>query len=223
MKLGLRNSAAIAAIAIGGMLSLNPAASNAALIIGGMTDVVLTSADVLSGLGVTVAPLGTATIESTMPFPTSVFPITGGSIGAGGALIQHDGSGLELSAGGVSVDLQNFLIDTAGGVIDGLVTIGSGPPVGVLALFTLGTGTSATMNIPLTLTMGAADALNTVFFPNGGGPFSTETQIGVASTFPTVGGVPEPTTWGMMLLGFAGLGIVTYRRSANSLLRASAS
>jgi hypothetical protein len=200
-------------ISCSAVLGLGFSASQAAVITGGMTDVVLTSADVLAGLGVTVTPLGSATIEPTSPFPTAVFPITGGSIGPSGALIQHDGSGLELSTATASIDLQNFLIDTAGGVVDGLVTIGAGPPVGVVALFTLGTGSSPTMNIPLTLTSGAADALNTVFFPAGGGPFSTATQIGIASTFPTTA-VPEPATWGMMLLGFAGLGLASYRRNA---------
>jgi hypothetical protein len=221
MIFGLRNLGATA-IAFGAILALNSGQSNAAVITGGTTDVVLTSADVLAGLGVTVSPLGIATLESTLPFPTAVFPITGGSIGGAGALIQHDGSGLELSAGATSLDLQNFLIDTAGGVIDGLVTIGAGPPVGVVPLFTLGTGVTPTTEIPLTLTTTAADTLNTVFFPAGGGPFTTATEIGVASTFPTVAGVPEPTTWGMMLLGFAGLGIAAYRRSAKSLLPTSA-
>jgi hypothetical protein len=197
-------------MACSAVLGLGISASQAAVITGGMTDVVLTSADVLSGLSVTVTPLGSATIQPTTPSPTAVFPITGGSIGPSGALIQHDGSGLELSTATASIDLENFLIDTAGGVVDGLVTIGAGPPVGVVALFTLGTGTSPTMNIPLTLTSGAADALNTVFFPAGGGPFSTATQIGIASTFPTTA-VPEPATWGMILLGFTGLGYVSYR------------
>jgi hypothetical protein len=202
-----------ALIACSATLALGLGVSHAAVITGGMTDVVLTSADVLAGLGVTVTPLGSATIEPTIPSPTAVFPITGGSVGPSGALIQHDGSGLELSTATASIDLQNFLIDTAGGVVDGLVTIGAGPSVGVVALFTLGTGTSPTMNIPLTLTTGAADALNTVFFPAGGGPFSTATQIGVASTFPTIA-VPEPATWGMILIGFAGLAFASYRGNA---------
>jgi hypothetical protein len=194
------------------MVGVSLGASKAAVITGGMTEVELTSADVLAGLGVTVTPLGTATIEATSPFPTAVFPITGGSIGPGGALIQHGGSGLELSTAAASIDLQNFLIDTAGGVVDGLVTIGAGPPVGVVALFTLGAGATPTTNIPLTLTAGAADALNAVFFPAGNGPFSTSTQIGLASTFPTTAVVPEPATWAMLLLGFAGLGYAGYRR-----------
>jgi PEP-CTERM motif len=199
------------------MLGVSAGASKAAVITGGMTDVVLTSADVLAGLGVTVAPLGTATIESTLPFPTAVFPITGGSLGAGGALIRHDGSGIELSTPSDSIQLQDFLIDTAGDVVDGLVTIGAGPPVGVVALFTLGAGATPTTDIPLTLTAGAADALNTVFFPAGGGPFSTSTQIGLASTFPTTAAVPEPATWAMMLLGLAGLGFVGYRKATLKL------
>ena len=213
-----RTIAIVAAFAA--TLGLSAGASKAAVITGGMTDVVLTSADVLAGLGVTVAPLGTATIESTSPFPTAVFPITGGSLGSGGALIRHDGSGLELSTSGASVELQNFLIDTAGGVVDGLVTIGAGPSVGVLALFTLGAGATPTTDIPLTLTAAAADALNTVFFPAGGGPFSTSTQIGLASTFPTTAAVPELGTWVMMVLGFAGLGFAGYRGRATVRLAA---
>ena len=30
--------------------------------------------------------------------------------------------------------------------------------------------------------------------------------------FSTVGGVPEPSTWAMLILGFAGVGFVAYRR-----------
>jgi hypothetical protein len=37
---------------------------------------------------------------------------------------------------------------------------------------------------------------------------------GAASKAPAVSGVPEPSTWAMMLLGFAGLGYAGFRRSA---------
>jgi hypothetical protein len=33
-----------------------------------------------------------------------------------------------------------------------------------------------------------------------------------------VAGVPEPSTWAMLLLGFAGVGFMTYRRKAKSAL-----
>jgi hypothetical protein len=35
------------------------------------------------------------------------------------------------------------------------------------------------------------------------------------------GGVPEPSTWAMLLLGFAGIGFMAYRRKANSALMAA--
>jgi hypothetical protein len=31
-------------------------------------------------------------------------------------------------------------------------------------------------------------------------------------TGPAIGAVPEPSTWAMMILGFAGVGCMTYRR-----------
>lgn len=36
-------------------------------------------------------------------------------------------------------------------------------------------------------------------------------DIGVLSV-PSVGSVPEPSTWAMMILGFAGIGFITYRQ-----------
>lgn len=41
----------------------------------------------------------------------------------------------------------------------------------------------------------------------------------VAVVIPGVGGVPEPATWAMMLLGFAGIGAIIRRRRAGRLLK----
>jgi hypothetical protein len=38
---------------------------------------------------------------------------------------------------------------------------------------------------------------------------------------PTVGGVPEPSTWAMMLLGFTGIGFMAYRRKSKPALMAA--
>jgi hypothetical protein len=38
-----------------------------------------------------------------------------------------------------------------------------------------------------------------------------------ASEFTNVSGVPEPSTWAMMLLGFAGLGLAGYRASRQAV------
>jgi hypothetical protein len=38
---------------------------------------------------------------------------------------------------------------------------------------------------------------------------------------PGVGAVPEPSTWAMMILGFAGLGFMAYRRKSKPALLAA--
>jgi hypothetical protein len=38
--------------------------------------------------------------------------------------------------------------------------------------------------------------------------------------FHTVTGVPEPSTWAMLMLGFAGLGFVGYRRNKTASVAA---
>ena len=38
---------------------------------------------------------------------------------------------------------------------------------------------------------------------------------------PSVGAVPEPSTWAMMILGFAGIGFMAYRRKSKPALMAA--
>lgn len=38
-------------------------------------------------------------------------------------------------------------------------------------------------------------------------------------TGPEVGAVPEPSTWAMMILGFAGVGVLAYRRKNQHAVR----
>jgi hypothetical protein len=42
---------------------------------------------------------------------------------------------------------------------------------------------------------------------------------GIGNTQPTPG-VPEPSTWAMMILGFAGIGFMAYRRKSRAVLNA---
>jgi hypothetical protein len=37
----------------------------------------------------------------------------------------------------------------------------------------------------------------------------------------TVGAIPEPSTWAMMIVGFAGVGFMAYRRKSKSALMAA--
>ena len=44
------------------------------------------------------------------------------------------------------------------------------------------------------------------------GPFSSASAMSVSNLFSSIYSVPEPSTWAMMLIGFAGLGYAGWRR-----------
>jgi len=184
--------------------------ASAANVIGGTTDVTLTAAPTLAGLGLSAAPTGTATVTTTAGIPTFTFPITGGTINdsTGAALINHDGSGILFSAGTSTLQIGNFLIDTAAAQVFGSAVINGSTTLTGVPLFTIGTGTS------LSLTSQAAGAFTSVF----GAPDLTGVNVGFARVNAVTAAVPEPATWGLMLLGF---GVVGYglrrRRSAGQL------
>ncbi|MEO5679466.1 MAG: hypothetical protein ABIS47_07350 [Acidimicrobiales bacterium] len=81
----------------------------------------------LTSLKLTPAPVGTATIEGAV----ATFPITGGNVtyftpGSVSPYVQgkinHAGSGLSLTGGGIKVELTDFVVDPAGSVLTGKVT-----------------------------------------------------------------------------------------------------
>jgi hypothetical protein len=81
-----------------------------------------------------------------------------------------------------------------------------------------------TIDVPLTYTLGPNDIAggNALF---GGGPDSFElSPVTVTYTIPStdggggVPGAPEPSTWAMMLLGFAGLGYAGFKRRPKARL-----
>lgn len=165
-----------------------PMVANAVEIIGNETRVELTSAPTLIGtLGLSIQPVGIGSIEAVGP--TAVFPITGGTIDdvTGELLVEHDGSGLTLSAGTTSLLLLNFLIDTENTQILGdAVTIApdtngdlQAAALNDIPLFTLD-------GLDLLLTSTAAGAIDSLF----GVPGLTGFEIGTASL--DVAAVPVP-------------------------------
>lgn len=56
-----------------------------------------------------------------------------------------------------------------------------------------------------------------IAFDDGGNPTDSDYDDLVVRF--TVSAVPEPTTWAMMLLGFAGIGLLAYRRKSKLALR----
>jgi PEP-CTERM motif len=177
------------------------APAQAATIIGGATSVTLTAAPTLAGLGLAFAPFGTASaVTGAGGIPTVTFLVTGGSVNdaTGKALINHNGSGLRFSAGTNVLTIGDFLINTTTNVLTGKVVANGGAALNNVPLFNIGNGLS------LSLTSQAAGAFTAVF----GAPNLTGAAIGTASTsFVTAAGaIPEPATWGMMLLGFGIVG-----------------
>lgn len=198
-----------AAVAVAATVSATPALAQSLPIVGGVTSVSLTSAPALTGLGLSVGGLGTATISpGSAGTPLAYFPVTGGSINTAtfAGSIQHTGSGLSLSTPSTTVNLTNFVIDTVGGTLSGNVAVGA-TSLGVVPLFNLGSSGIAVAPFSLSLTSAAAGALSTVF----GVPNLTGFLIGNANTIP-VTVVPEPATVLSMLAGLGLIGATVYRR-----------
>ena len=49
-------------------------------------------------------------------------------------------------------------------------------------------------------------------------PFGSEGNVSIDDLSATIAAVPEPSTWAMMILGFAGVGYLTYRRRKTAAL-----
>jgi hypothetical protein len=146
-----------------------------------------------------------------------------------------DGFGLFLNgtniafAGGHPVNIDNpgmvnTLFPDDGGGQDG-TAFQTTPEEGVLTLngsAVITYGGDVTPGSTNTLTFVIADAndtaLDTTAFIQGLG--NAPPSGGTPASPPM--GTPEPATWGMMLLGFAGMGLVGYRRAARARIAASA-
>lgn len=184
--------------------------ATAAEVIGGTTDVTLTAAPTLAGLGLSAAPTGSATVMTDVSgIPTFTFPITGGTIDGMNALLYHDGSGILFTAGSSSLAIGNFVVDTAAALVSGSATANGGATATGVPLFTLGSGLS------LSLTSQAAGAFTTVF----GAPDLTGVTVGSARVNPVVAPVPELATWSLMITGFGFCGMAL-RRSRRRLAAA---
>jgi hypothetical protein len=134
----------------------------------------------LTQLKVKPGPVGDAKIT---PSGTATFPITGGNVKyfKPGSIspyvqgeIQHDGSGLSLTAGGKKVELTNFDIDPGKSVLTGKVTVDGKTAAPSAPLFFLDgrtleplqakdDGTAVLQGTTVKLKQEAADLLNKTF------------------------------------------------------------
>ena len=179
-------------------------------IVGGATTVEVTAP--LGGLGLAAAPFGSATADGA----TYAFPITGGQTGMDGLLVEHEGSGVTLSAladPSTAVTVGNFVVDlTVDTPEEGLLGDVIGGAEG-LPLFDFGEATE--VGLPLLVSGTLAGALTDVF----GASDLTGAEFGVASTAPvfedaaTPAPIPVPASLPLLAAGLIGLGLVARRRA----------
>jgi PEP-CTERM motif len=187
-------------------------------VVGGVTTVTLVSAPTLTGAGVTVGLLGTATAVAGPGVPVVQFPITGGDLSASFAgTIEHVGSGLSLTTSTGSISLTNFLIDTVSLTLSGAVAFGT-TTLSNVPLFSLTNNGNAASPFNLTLSATAAGALVNVL----GVPNLTGALIATAATAPitAVAAIPEPSTYALMLGGLGLAGWVARRRKTAAAVSA---
>lgn len=199
-RLQLKGPAALAAAAV--LAFATSSAQAASLpIIGNVTEVEVT-AD-LPGLGLTAAPFGSATASGAV----FSFPVTGGLVDSvsGDALVEHDGSGVALTAGAFSAFVGNFLIDTGAATVFGDGAVLGGAGFSGAPLFTFGTG-DALPGIELLISPALAGALTAVF----GAPDLTGATFGYAR--PDLAVVPVPAAGLLLLSALGALGALRRRQ-----------
>ncbi|MET0819937.1 MAG: hypothetical protein ABWY58_03155 [Aeromicrobium sp.] len=146
----------------------------------GYTQVVVAPAvyDLVTGAGISPAPLDGAKAYPYKGTLAANFPITGYSLGS--LRIKHSG-GISLTAGAATIELRNFYIDLGRGRVSGVVngTVGN---VGRVDLFKIRFSDNARLGlVKLTLTDTAAGALNATFGVNA---FAENATFGYATPRP---------------------------------------
>jgi hypothetical protein len=186
-------------LAMGLFAALSPAQAAPVALVGNETTVTVTVP--LGTLGLSGAAFGMASGSLDGGLPAFSFPITGGTIDSatGGALIEHNGSGVTLTDGGTSATVGNFLIDTLAATVFGdLIDAATGTSIASgLDLFGFGPET-ARPGVQLLISSTLAGALSATF----GAPDQTGVEFGYA--VPDIAAVPVPAA-GLLLLGGLGM------------------
>jgi hypothetical protein len=100
-------------------------------------------------------------------------------------------------------------------LIDGVAT---GASLGPYGTGTFNSLTSFSFNTP-DLGLGTHTITFDVNNTNPDSPTSPDGPLALRVQFDSVAAVPEPATWGMMILGFLGVGFMAYRRKNTSAFR----
>ncbi|SHK60541.1 PEP-CTERM protein-sorting domain-containing protein [Bradyrhizobium lablabi] len=145
-----------------------------------------------------------------------------GPCAAGDYLYSSDITAFSLSVHSNTTELlESVSSKTPGATLDGWVDYLRLNELGQVTswfLYLNGNGADA----PLIYTIGNAAGLPTMDYGLRGTCDEAETYVntGTAGTW-QVSAVPEPSTWAMLLLGFAGVGFMAYRRKSGAALMAA--
>jgi hypothetical protein len=132
--------------------------------------------------------------------------------------IQFDGTvtgDAGIGSDGAAIIVGNQQFDIVGGIHDLTFTVGA--PVNFLAFISIHADSSSAGIHASSADFG--HSIHLFFDVPDGYTFDTLSGHNYASN--AVGDVPEPSTWAMMILGFAGVGFMAYRRKSKPALMAA--
>lgn len=144
---------------------------------------------------------------------------------------QTGGYSVDLNGSGQGGITQTFDL-VAGTYVLGFYLSGNpdGDPTMKSISVSLSPTSSDNISNPYTFTSGSSHTLDytyySITFTTSGGPETLSFASNDPGSFGgvvggvTISAVPEPSTWAMMVLGFAGMGFLTYRRRAKAAVAA---
>ena len=212
------------------LLFVVPAPSRADSVSGEISVVFSSSiASSLSGLGLSLSPLGKASFDDTTL--TLVLPINSGTLGASGDIFNFDGSGFSVSNGSVDVTFRNLEVNTATSTLSGNMNSGN-TQINQITIFDITNGVVLTLDAKaaadLSTALGMANlAVTNVDTASISIPFTSVASRGSSGSttgVPPSGGVsPTPKHSGRGLLVAAVLAFgswVVFRRTRAQLRHA---
>lgn len=149
--------------------------------------------DDLVALGLTIAPVGSASVEGQ----AATFPITGGDFDPSTVLgtIEHVGSGVDITDGPNVFRLNNLILNATSGRIFAEAIV-NGINEGTPSVFLIGDGFALTFSLP------AAALASAAFEIDFGVLLSLEVGIATVDVVPdTTDPIPEPASWLLLLSG----------------------
>ncbi len=189
-----------------------------------LTDEVATA--ITEDLGATITPLDDAEFDpvtATATFPVTFAELVGDDPAVG--RFEHDGSGIEFSAGDTTLAVRDLIVDTAGDTLGGTLTATTSFLAAPLEFpfdivtseaFALTEATEGELPLEARFTPGAASLLNELF---GTGVFDPDTLLATAGVNLDDGeevvATPLPAALPLLAVGVGGLAWAARRRAAS--------